>query len=266
MNAIDSLEKIKLEITDLIENHQSYIRNPVTKPLVDNKNFQNARLIIKRLVKESNHKFEVPSFIQDCRTIDEAVDDIFSDRAEDYYLISYVNKTLNKFIDFIEEQDIEVKVIKVEAKIPEQLTYEQILESVEKCDYRISTGDFSGAVTSAKTLVEGVCKEILHNFSDTKIDNKTDLPSLFSQVRDKLNLDPSDPKLDKALKEVLTGLIKVVSGISEIRNKRGDSHLPLYKIDMHHALMVVNSAKTVVTFLFNTYEYQLEKGNLVLVK
>lgn len=113
-------------------------------------------------------------------------------------------------------------------------------------------------------MVEGVCKEILHKFTDTIDDSKADLPALFSRVRDKLNLDPSDIKLDKALKEVLTGLIKVVSGITEIRNKRGDSYLLLYKIDRHHALMVVNAAKTVVTFLFNTYEYQIDRGTLEL--
>ncbi|MGG3940970.1 abortive infection family protein [Peribacillus psychrosaccharolyticus] len=81
-----------------------------------------------------------------------------------------------------------------------------------------------------------------------------------------MNLDPSDIKLDKALKEVLTGLIKVVSGISEIRNKRGDSHLVKSKIDRHHALMVVNAAKTVVTFLFSTYQYQIDRGTLELEK
>ncbi|HWO96488.1 MAG TPA: abortive infection family protein [Bacillus sp. (in: firmicutes)] len=87
------------------------------------------------------------------------------------------------------------------------------------------------------------------------IDNKTDLPALFTKVRQKLNLDPRDLNLDRSLKEVLTGLIKIVNGITEIRNMHGDSHIPKYKIDRHHALAVVNSAKTVVNFLFNTYEY-----------
>lgn len=260
MKAIESLNKVKLEITDFLGNYQDYYKHPEKKRIPDDENFLKARLIIKEIAKEA--KFDIPSFIKDCRTIDEAVDELFSDRTEDYLQISYVNRLINQFIDYLEGQDLDVKIIKVEAEVPEELTYEHILESVEKCDNRINAGDYSGAVTSAKTLVEGVCKEILHKFSDTKVDNKTDLPALFSQVRDKLNLDPSDPKLDKALKEVLTGLIKVVSGITEIRNKRGDSHLLLYKIHRHHALMVVNSAKTVVTFLFNTYEYQLEKGVL----
>ncbi|MRG86733.1 abortive infection family protein [Salinibacillus xinjiangensis] len=108
-----------------------------------------------------------------------------------------------------------------------------------------------------KTLVEGVCKEILHKFSDEEMSNKIDLPALFTKVRQSLNLNPKDPELDKALKEVLTGLIKVVNGISEVRNSRGDSHIPKYKIDKHHAV-VVNSAKTVADFLFKTYEYQLD--------
>lgn len=260
MKGIESLNTLKLEITDLLENYQKYYTNPEKKLIPDDENFLKARLIIKAIAKEAN--YDIPSFIKDCRTVNEAVDELLFEREEVYLQVSYVNRLINKFIDYLEEQEIDVKIIKVEAEMPKELTFEHILESVEKCDNRIEIGDYSGAVTSAKTLVEGVCKEILNKFSNTKYDNKTDLPELFSQVRDKLNLDPSDPKLDKALKEVLTGLIKVVKGITEIRNKRGDSHIPIYKIDRHHALMVVNSSKTVVTFLFNTYEYQLQKGTL----
>lgn len=257
MNAVNLLEQTKSEITNIISN-----MGQKSRPSIDDKNFQKARIIIKRICKVQN--IEVPSFIRECRTIEEAVGNLFSDGTDGYIQINYVSSTFNMFIDYLEEQQLDVKIIQVEAELPRELTFEHILESIDKCENRINTGDYSGAVTSAKTLVEGVCKELLHKFSDKTIDNKTDLPALFTKVRQKLNLDPSDPDLDKALKEVLTGLIKVVNGISEIRNKRGDSHIPIYKIDRHHALMVVNSAKTVVTFLFNTYEYQLEKGTLVI--
>ncbi|WHY63657.1 abortive infection family protein [Cytobacillus firmus] len=254
MSAIETLEKVKSEIT-------SYI-NGSSSQFIDNESFRKARIIIKRISQEQN--LEVPSFITACRTVEETVDELYSDGAPDFVQVNYVNLSFNKYIDFLEEQQLDVKIVHVEAEVPEELKFEYILESIEKCENRINSGDYSGAVTSAKTLVEGVCKEILNKFADITIDNKTDLPALFTKVRQNLNLDPRDPDLDKALKEVLTGLIKIVNGISEIRNKRGDSHIPTYKIDRHHALIVVNSAKTVVTFLFNTYEYQLKKGSVIL--
>ncbi|MFW2108301.1 hypothetical protein [Bacillus spizizenii] len=40
-------------------------------------------------------------------------------------------------------------------------------------------------------------------------------------------------------------------------------HHRRYEVNKHHALVIINSAKTVVTFLSNTYEYQLDKGTLV---
>lgn len=209
-----------------------------------------------------------PSFIKDCRNIEEAVYNIQQEGGSIDEILhkNYVSRCFNQYIDYLEEKQIDVQIVNVECPVPEVLTFEHILESISKCESRIETGDYSGAVTSAKTLVKGVCKEILHKFSDEEISNSIDLPALFTKVRQNLNLDPKDPKLDKALKDVLTGLIKVVNGISEIRNSRGDSHIPKYKIDKHHAVVVVNSAKTVADFLFKTYEYQLDRGTLVIEK
>ncbi|WP_339996770.1 abortive infection family protein [Priestia aryabhattai] len=261
MSAIETLEKAKADIINFLNNYTNYSNFPDLKT-IDNENFRKARIIIKRLAKEEN--LQAPSFINVCRTIEEAVDELFSDQEPVYVQVNFVSHTLNAYIDILEEQGIDVKIVHVECEIPEELTFESILEAVEKCENRINTGDYSGAVTSAKTLVEGVCKEILHKFPNVSVNNKMDLPALFTKVRQSLNLNPSDPDLDKSLKEVLSGLIKIVNGITEIRNMHGDSHLPKYKIDRHHALIVVNSAKTVVTFLFNTYEYQLEKGTLTI--
>jgi len=263
LNAIDRIEQVKSDMSYLINTYGEYD----DKFVHDDKNFQQARIIIKKLAKEKG--INEPLFIKDARTLDEAVTSIFfsgNSMANEVTLKNYVFSELNQYIDYIEEHQIDVKIVHVACEVPEELTFDHILESIQKCEKRINDEDYSGAVTSAKTLVEGVCKEILQKFPNVTIDNKTDLPALFTKVRQNLNLDPKDPKLDNSLKEVLTGLIKIVNGISEIRNSHGDSHLPKYKIDRHHALVVVNSAKTVVTFLFNTYEYQLDRGTLELAK
>jgi hypothetical protein len=261
LNTIDKLEKAKYDINFSIDKHNEFGVDVLYKP--DIKNFIDVRIMIKRLAKDRNIK--VPSFIKECRTIDEAVTNLmFESNIDEITLKNYVNSVFNEYIDYLEDELIDVQIVHVQCQVPRDLTFGHIIDSINNCESRIDTGDYSGAVTSAKTLVEGVCKEILVKFSDSNVDNKTDLPALFTKVRRKLNLDPRDPNLDKALKEVLSGLIKIVNGIAEIRNTHGDSHIPKYKIDKHHALIVVNSAKTVVTFLFNTYEYQFEKGTLIL--
>lgn len=268
MKAIEKLEKAKNDIIYSISGVYSDFKNEKQFGL-DIKNFIDVRIIIKRLAKKLEKK--LPSFISESRTLDEAVMTLeFETRSDpnvdDIMLKRYVNSIFNEYIDYLEDEFIDVHILHVECQVPNDLTYDHIIEFIEKCEYRIESGDYSGAVTSAKSLVEGVCKEILVKFPDTENGNKSDLPALFTKVRQKLNLEPRDPKLDKALKEVLSGLIKIVNGIAEIRNTHGDSHIPKYKIDQHHALLVVNSAKTVATFLFNTYEYQIEKGTISQVR
>ncbi|GAF15006.1 abortive phage resistance protein [Bacillus sp. JCM 19046] len=259
MDAIQVLDKGKFDLTTAIEYYEQDNYLEISK--INDLNFQECRLIFKRLSDKIGRNN--PDYIINCRTIKEVVENLFSSKAFDHNSIkNLVNVDFNEYIDYLEENSLDVSIVRVENEIPYELTFDYILESVTKCENRIESGDYSGAVTSAKTLVEGVCKEILNKFLDYNSNKKTDLPILFTKVREKLNLNPKDPKLDNSLKDVLTGLIKIVNGISEIRNKPGDSHIPRYKIDRHHALLVVNSAKTVSVFLFNSFEYQKEKRNI----
>ncbi|WP_176541117.1 MULTISPECIES: abortive infection family protein [unclassified Bacillus (in: firmicutes)] len=265
MNALNKLEKTKVNLCKLIEEY--FNNGPFTEFYVakieDETFYDESRKVIRSLARKRNIK--VPDFLQASRTLDEAVYYLTTSmdiNDNEYTIKQYIRTCFNEYLDYMEDEQIDVQIVHVECEIPEDLTFKHIVESIQKCENRINNEDYSGAVTSAKTLVEGVCKEILQKFPDVKVDNKTDLPALFTKVRQNLKLDPSDPDLDKSLKDVITGLIKIVNGISEVRNSRGDSHLPKNRIDRHHAVVVVNSAKTVVTFLFNTYEYQLNKGTL----
>jgi uncharacterized protein YqgV (UPF0045/DUF77 family) len=264
LKAIEKLETSKNNINKAITNFFESKVDIFTDKKTQEKLYRDSRVIIKKIAQEHG-EVKVPQFIRVSRTIDEVVAFLSNEMERDdnqFTLKGIVTASFNEFIDYLEDERIDIQVVHVACEVPDELTFEHILESIQKCENRIKDEDYSGAVTSAKTLVEGTCKEILQKFNET-VDSKTDLPALFTKVRQKLNLNPSDPNLDKSLKEVLTGLIKIVNGISEVRNSHGDSHIPKYKIDRHHALIVVNSAKTVVTFLFNTYEYQLEKGTLV---
>nr|WP_245345370.1 abortive infection family protein [Halobacillus andaensis] len=155
--------------------------------------------------------------------------------------------------------------MKIECTIPAELTFDRILQDFQNCDDRIQKEDYSGAITSARSLIEGVCKEILviNGFNSLEGDNQK-LPSLFKNVRNVLNLDASNEKLEEPLKNVITGLNKVVNGLNEIRNMSGDGHVVKRTPSKHHAILTVNSAKTIVGFLFQTYEYQKERGTLPL--
>ncbi|HWO96487.1 MAG TPA: hypothetical protein VNM45_09165, partial [Bacillus sp. (in: firmicutes)] len=84
----------------------------------DIKNFKDARIIIKRLAKEKGVK--VPAFIKDCRTFDEAVTNLFfnSKGVDNDTLKNYVNYSIKEFIDYLEEESIDVQIVHVECEAP----------------------------------------------------------------------------------------------------------------------------------------------------
>lgn len=138
--------------------------------------------------------------------------------------------------------------------------HEMIDEQITKCERRLDEGDYTGAITSARSLVEGVLQQIeaLLDPSPPSYDGK--LSPLYRRVYQKLNLDPSQEELNNTTREVLSGLISVVSGLAPMRNKMGDAHAFEYRPHRHHAELAVNVAKTVVSFLDGTLTYQQEQG------
>ncbi|MBT2722853.1 abortive infection family protein [Bacillus sp. ISL-46] len=266
MNALNKLEKTKVNLCKLIE--QYWNNGPFTELYVaqiEEENFyEESRNIIKAIARKQNIK--VPDFTQASRNLTEAVYFLTTnlDRDEnEYTLKQYVRSCFNEYLDYLEDEQIDVRIIHVPSQIPARLTFAHIKEDLAKCEKRFNEEDYSGAITSARSLVEGVCNEIIVNITGEQIEDKLDLPALFKKVRKHLNLNTTNPNLEAPLKQVISGLINIVNGLAEIRNENGDAHHRRYDVDQHHALVVINSAKTIVTFLFNTYEYQLDKGTLV---
>lgn len=259
------LENTKSNLCNALEN---YFDSSNLGPTIDvyeaDVLYQESRSIIKLIAKEKD--ITIPSFVLTSRTIEEAIYDITADISQYNHpsdILFTVRTNFNVYIDILEEERLDIKVIHVKSEIPDHLTFAHIKEDLTKCDKRLEIGDYSGAITSARSLVEGVCNEIIVNITGESLKDKLDLPALFTKVRKELNLNAENPNLEKPLKQVLSGLINIVNGLAQIRNENGDAHHRRYEVNMHHALMVINSAKTVVTFLFNTYEYQLDKGLII---
>jgi len=64
--------------------------------------------------------------------------------------------------------------------------------------------------------------------------------------------------------EILRGFISIVNGLASLRNTASDAHARSYRPEQHHARLAVNTAKTVVDFLFETYEYQKRTGKIAI--
>jgi len=144
------------------------------------------------------------------------------------------------------------------------LSQEFIREQTEKCDKKVSDGDYDGAITNARSLIEAVLFEIEGRLDREQQPYDGDLQKLYKRTQKLLNLDPEKAGISENLKMVLRGLSNIVAGIAPLRNKMADAHVRTYKPERHHAKLAVNSAKTLTDFLIDTLEYQERTGRITI--
>lgn len=116
--------------------------------------------------------------------------------------------------------------------------------------------DPSGAITAARTLLESVCKHILEDVDgQPTYGPNDDLPKLYRQVSELLNIAPSQHSED-AFKRILGGAANIVENLGTLRNRIGDAHgsggrHPV-KPAPRHASLAVNLAGSMALFLVET--------------
>ena len=181
-------------------------------------------------------------------------------------LLNNLVDSINEYLEFdgykIEIRNRKVRIIAIVDEILEtkeiyKLNNEIIRENIEKCDKRIEEGDFSGAITIARTFLESLLLFIYKEIAKKDYKFNGDLQRLYKDVRPLIGL-----KLEKSteenLRKVLVGLVSIVSGISGISNRVADRHgrLNEHKKEVLKPLsiLIVNSVKTLSLFILNVYE------------
>lgn len=185
-------------------------------------------------------------------------------------LLDDLTTKINQYLEFdgykIKIESKTVKVISLDTgqiivdKTP-KIDNKFVRENIGKCDMKISENDFSGAITNARSLLEDVLIHIKQEVDGIEFKYDGDLPKLYKNVSKKLNLHPED-KMDKSLKQILSGLFSIIHGIAGFSNYAGDRHgkaKQSHRTEKHHAILVVNSSKTTSEFLINSFEKQYKK-------
>ncbi|PVX34828.1 abortive infection family protein [Janthinobacterium sp. 78] len=123
------------------------------------------------------------------------------------------------------------------------------------------TTDPEGAITSARTLLESVCKHIL-DASGTPYEDSPDMNKLYRQTAERLNIAPTQ-HTEQVFKQILGGCTAVVEGLGALRNRLSDSHgkgKAAVKPAPRHAELAVNLAGALAMYLLATWEAKSDPG------
>ena len=137
----------------------------------------------------------------------------------------------------------------------EEIDFSYIAEQIEKADQKILLGDYEGAITNSRNLIETICKYILSKCGKTYKEGEK-LPKLYKQTSKLLNMDPSSHE-EEFFKETLSGCFSVVSGLARIRNELSDSHGKspniIYRAAKRHAVLCVSVSQAITDYLYSSY-------------
>jgi hypothetical protein len=134
------------------------------------------------------------------------------------------------------------------------ISHEAVSEQIRKANQKIESGDYSGAITNAYTLVEHLLKFLLKETKTTYKETEGDIRALYKVLQPALNLDPS--KLEESLKPIVGGIQTLIGGLYEMANKSSDRHARRFNPARHHAKLTVNAAFALCDFLVESRDYQ----------
>ena len=137
-----------------------------------------------------------------------------------------------------------------------KLTSLQAVETEFDRAYKSVTSDPPAALTAACAILEAVCKNYIED-EHLEIPSKQVLGTLWPTVAQHLGLSPKDVS-DDDLKQILSGLYSISSGVAALRTHEGSAHgrggKKTYKLASRHARLAVHAAHTMAMFILETWE------------
>lgn len=130
-----------------------------------------------------------------------------------------------------------------------------INEHAAKCIKKVNQKDYSGAITSARSLLEQILREIEFKLEPTATAYNGKLSPLMKRTLKLVGLTSGNMPQDiqTIYSQILRGLNTTVDGIAGMRNNMGDAHPITYQPNKKEALLAVNASKTLANFLVEHY-------------
>lgn len=143
----------------------------------------------------------------------------------------------------------------------DEIDFSYIKEQIDKSDEKLLLGDYEGAITNSRTLIETICKYILDKKGE-EYKRGDDLPRLYKKTTKMLNMDPSQHS-EQYFKEILSGCFAVVNGLANVRNELSDSHGKSfnnrYTPAKRHAVLCVAVSQALADYLYSSFTEVLNR-------
>jgi flagellin-specific chaperone FliS len=149
--------------------------------------------------------------------------------------------------------------INVQPDVPEIKTIdrEYIANIAKRSQEDIEKGYYDSAITKSRTLLEETFCYVIE-LQNNEPSDSGDIGRLYNQVKQLYNMH-QDRNMDRRINMLLSGLEKILSAISQMRNEGSDSHgvgQRRIRISEHHTRLFVNSAMTMADFILSIGENQ----------
>lgn len=130
-----------------------------------------------------------------------------------------------------------------------------IREISDRAQKDIENADYDSALTKARTLLEEVFCHVIEKQGE-KPGKTGEIRNLYNQVKNLYSMH-QDSETDRRINGLLSGLEKILTAITEMRNGASDAHgigSRRINIKAHHARLFVNSAQTMADFILAVSE------------
>ena len=242
MNEIERIKKNVIEFQDLII-------AAATGTTIDPRTYQRVR---NDLLSEPLIRTCIPEFIITSRDLARFWSFISSDMKTYQERRKFIWSSIDPILSYLENESFEPAGIEMQ-EILDGLNLPVVSDIWKKTLERKKT-DPEGAVTTAKSLIESVCKHILDSHK-IKYTDKDDIQSLYKKTAGALDIN-ANPKANQVLLKIFSGCSSIIMGVSELRNKFGDAHgkgSSHGKLDESYAGFAIGLAGSMTIFLIKTH-------------
>jgi hypothetical protein len=140
--------------------------------------------------------------------------------------------------------------IMVEAPIVKKIDREYIKNLSDRAMKDIEENNYDSAITKSRTLLEEVFCYVIERKGEDPSESGN-IVKLYNQVKTLYTMHQNE-NTDKRINMLLSGLEKIITSISQMRNESSDSHgvgVKRIRIAEHHTRLFINSALTIADFI-----------------